>query len=167
MENRINKAIRSQSVRLIAEDGTAIGIVPLKEALNKAQEVGLDLVEVHVDPKASVCKLMDYGKYKYEQRKKEKESRKSAKTIENKEIRLRPNIGQADLDTKTNQILSFLKDGARVKIQVQFRGREMSHMKLGKEVMDQIVVKVGELGKIEVAPKVEGRNMLMVLMPNN
>ncbi|ADG82726.1 translation initiation factor IF-3 [Thermincola ferriacetica] len=162
---RINEEIRAKEVRLVSSDGEQLGIVPLKEALRFAQEKDLDLVEVAPSAKPPVCRIMDYGKYKYEQSKREKEARKKQKIINVKEIKLRPNIEAHDLVTKTNNIVRFLKDGDKVKVTVMFRGREMAHTDLGKQLLDKVVDQLKDITIVERQPKVEGRNMVMILAP--
>ncbi|MGM0396246.1 MAG: translation initiation factor IF-3 [Bacillota bacterium] len=164
-ELQINEEIREREVRLIDVDGSQLGVVPIKKAMEVAFERRLDLVNVAPTAKPAVCKVMDYGKYKYEISKKEKEARKNQKTINIKEIRLTPNIETHDLNVKVTRAIDFLKDGDKVKVSVRFRGREMGHTEMGKEVLDEFAQLTSEVGKIEKEAKLEGRNMVMFLMP--
>jgi translation initiation factor IF-3 len=164
-ELQINEEIREKEVRLIDVDGSQLGVVPIKKAMDVAFERRLDLVNVAPTAKPAVCRVMDYGKYKYEMAKKEKEARKNQKIINIKEIRLTPNIETHDLNVKANRAIDFLKDGDKVKVSVRFRGREMGHTEMGKEVLDEFAQLTSEVGKIEKEAKLEGRNMVMFLMP--
>lgn len=148
-------------------DGSQLGVVPTRKAMEIANERKLDLVNVAPTAKPPVCKILDYGKYKYEISKKEKEARKNQKTINVKEIRLTPNIETHDLNTKANRAIEFLKDGDKVKVSVRFRGREMGHTEMGKIVIDDFIKIVGDAGTIEKAAKLEGRNMIMFLAPKS
>lgn len=162
---RINEEIRVKEVRLVGDNGEQLGIIPVKEALRMAQEKELDLVEVSANAKPPVCRIMDYGKYRYEQSKREKEARKKQKIISVKEIKLRPNIEDHDLQTKSKNISKFLKEGDKVKVTMMFRGREMAHAELGKQLLDKVAVDMQEIANIERQPKIEGRNMIMILAP--
>ena len=164
-ELQINEEIREKEVRLIDVDGSQLGVVPFKRAMEVATERRLDLVNVAPTAKPPVCRIMDYGKYKYEMAKKEKEARKNQKIINIKEIRLTPNIESHDLNVKANRAIEFLQDGDKVKVSVRFRGREMGHTEMGKEVLDEFAKLIGDAGKIEKEAKLEGRNMTMFLMP--
>lgn len=148
-------------------DGSQLGVVPTRKAMEIANERKLDLVNVAPTAKPPVCKILDYGKYKYEISKKEKEARKNQKTINVKEIRLTPNIETHDLNTKANRAIEFLKDGDKVKVSVRFRGREMGHTEMGKVVIDDFIKIVGDAAIIEKAAKLEGRNMTMFLAPKS
>ena len=159
----INEQIRDKEVRLIGEDGEQLGIVSGREALRLAEEAGLDLVKIAPTAKPPVCKIVDYGKCKYEQTRKEKEAKKKQKTIEIKEIRLSPNIDTNDLNTKTNAARKFLTKGDKVKITLRFRGREMAHMANSKHILDDIAESLADVAVVEKAPKVEGRTMTMFL----
>ena len=159
----INEQIRDKEVRLIGEDGEQLGIVPGKEALRMAQEAELDLVKIAPTAKPPVCKIIDYGKYRYELARKEKEARKKQKVVEIKEIRLSPNIDSNDLNTKMNAAKKFLSKGDKVKITLRFRGREMAHMNASKHILDDFAASLGEIAVVEKAPKVEGRSISMVL----
>ncbi len=159
----INEQIRDKEIRLIGEDGTQLGIVATKAALKMAEDAGLDLVKIAPTAKPPVCKIVDYGKYKYEMVIKEKEARKKQKTIEIKEIRLSPNIDTNDLNTKINAARKFLGKGDKVKITLRFRGREMAHMNNSKHILDDFAASLSDIAVVEKAPKVEGRSMTMFL----
>lgn len=163
----INEQIRDKEVRLIGEDGEQLGIVSSKEALRMAEEAELDLVKIAPKAEPPVCKIIDYGKYKYEMVRKEKEAKKKQKTVELKEIRMSPNIDTNDLNTKINSAKKFLTKGDRVKVTLRFRGREMAHMQQSKYILDDFAKAVEEIAVIEKAPKVEGRNMSLVLAKKN
>jgi translation initiation factor IF-3 len=152
-----------QNVRLISPDGDQIGIVPTREALQKAENYGLDLVEVAPNSKPPVCRIMDFGKYKYEQSKKEKISKKKQHVITVKEIRLRPRTDEHDLGTKLRHARKFLEQKNKVKITILFRGREMAYQDFGNELMDKVRESLDDVGKVEAEPKMEGRRMIMVL----
>jgi translation initiation factor IF-3 len=151
---------------LVAPDGEQVGIKPLPEALAMAREMGLDLVEVADKANPPVCRIMDYGKYKYEAAQRAKESRKKASHVSVKEMKYRPKIGQGDFDTKTKKVEKFLGEGHRVKLTIMFRGREIYHKELGERILDQVADRVAHLAKIEVHPRLDGRNMTMVLAPD-
>lgn len=161
----MNRNIRAREVRLISEDGRQLGIKPVEEALNYADEVGLDLVEV--DPRANppVCRVMDYGKYRYEQTIRQKEARKKQTLVTFKEMKMRPKIDQHDYDIKTRHIRRFLEAGHKVKVTVMFRGREMSHTELGEKLLAKLSEDIQDLGTVESQPKLDGRNMVMVINP--
>lgn len=165
-ELKINEEIRDKEVRLIGENGDQLGVVSNKDAQDKAFEAGLDLVCVSPNAKPPVCKLMDYGKYRYDLIKKQREAQRAQVTMNVKEVRMSPQIELHDLNTKAKQAERFLKAGDRVKVSVRFRGREMGHTELGREVLDDLVEILGDLATIEVKPKMEGRNMVMFLVPN-
>ena len=160
---RVNDQIRIRQVRLIGADGEQIGVVAIADAMQRAQDAGLDLVEISPNAEPPVCKILDYGKFKYEQQKKANEARKKQKTIELKEIKLRPNIDTHDYDVKMRAAKRFLEEGDKVKVTMRFRGREMAHTSIAMEVMDRVKVDLGPLSKIEQEPKLEGRQMIMVL----
>lgn len=162
---RVNDQIRIPNVRLIDETGENVGVVPTREALLRAEDVGLDLVEISPMADPPVCKILDYGKFKYEQQKRANEARKKQKIIEVKEIKMRPNIDQHDYEVKMRSIFKFLNEGDKVKVTMRFRGREMAHQELGLAVLDRVRDEVGELGKVEQTPKLEGRQMTMVMAP--
>ena len=159
----INEQIRDKEVRLIGEDGEQLGIVSSRDALKMAEEAGLDLVKIAPTAKPPVCKIVDYGKYKYEQVRKENEAKKKQKVIDIKEIRLSPNIDTNDLNTKIGAARKFLTKGDRVKITLRFRGREMAHMNNSKHILDDIAQSLSDIAVVEKAPKVEGRSMTMFL----
>ncbi len=159
----INEQIRDKEVRLIGEEGQQLGIMSAKEAMKLAEEAGLDLVKIAPTAKPPVCKIVDYGKYKYEQVRKEKEAKKKQKVIEVKEIRLSPNIDTNDLNTKVNAARKFLTKGDKVKITLRFRGREMAHMNSSKHILDDFAESLSDIAVVEKAPKVEGRSMTMFL----
>ena len=159
----INEQIRDKEVRLIGADGEQLGIVSSREAQKIADEAGLDLVKIAPNAKPPVCKVIDYGKYRYEQARKEKDAKKKQKTVELKEIRLSPNIEANDLNTKTNAARKFLAKGNKVKITLRFRGREMAHMNSSKHILDDFAEALSDIAVVEKAPKIEGRNIGMVL----
>ncbi len=159
----INEQIRDREVRLIGEDGQQLGIMSAKEAMKLAQEAELDLVKIAPTAKPPVCKIIDYGKYRYELARKEKEARKKQKVVELKEVRLSPNIDSNDLNTKINAARKFISKGNKVKITLRFRGREMAHMQSSRHILDDIVKELEEVAVVEKAPKVEGRAISMVL----
>lgn len=162
---RVNEAIDAEKVQLIDASGENIGSISIDEALNKAAEAGLDLVEVAPSAKPPVCKIMDYGKYKYQAQKKAAEARKKTKTVEVKEIKLRPNIDSHDYDVKMRAMRRFFEAGDKVKVTLRFRGREMAHQRLGMELLHKVRDETQELAKVEMEPKLEGRQMVMVLAP--
>jgi translation initiation factor IF-3 len=153
-------------VRLVDPDGRQLGIKPLPEALHLAREADLDLVEVAPMASPPVCKILDYGKWKYEAAQRDKESRRKATNVQIKEMKYRPKIGGGDFDTKTRKVAHFLDQGHKVKITIMFRGREMAHPELGKRILDQIAEQLTPGAKVEAAPKLDGRNMVMVLAPD-
>ena len=159
----INEQIRDREVRLIGADGSQLGIMPSREAMRLAEEAGLDLVKIPPTAKPPVCKIVDYGKFKYEQVRKEKEARKKQRIIEIKEIRLSPNIDTNDLNTKINAARKFLTKGDKVKVTLRFRGREMAHMNNSKHILDDFAGSLSDIAVMEKAPKVEGRSMTMFL----
>ena len=165
-EARINDEIRAREVRLVAPDGEQIGIKPLPEALNIARGLDLDLVEVAAQANPPVCRIMDYGKFKYETSQRAKESRKKSGSVSLKEMKYRPKIGQGDFDTKTAAVGKFLSEGHKVKITIMFRGREVFHPELGREILERVAVLIENVGKVDQFPKLDGRNMTMVLSPD-
>jgi translation initiation factor IF-3 len=166
-EPRINDRIRAREVRLVGPDGEQIGIKPLPEALNYARALDLDLVEVADKANPPVCRVMDYGKYKYETAQKAKESRRKSTNVVIKEMKYRPKIGGGDFETKTRKVEKFLDEGHKVKITIMFRGREVAHPELGKKILDRVADEVVHTGRVEVYPKLDGpRNMIMVLAPD-
>ena len=164
-ELRINEKIRVREVRLIDGQGIQRGIIPTVEALRIAQTDGLDLVEVAPTSNPPVCKLIDYGKFKFEQEKKNKESKKKQKQVKLKEIRMQPKIEEHDLQFKTKHIRTFLEEGNKVKVTIRFRGRELAHTELGRVVLDKVVELLDNSCNMEKNPKMEGRFMSMVLSP--
>jgi len=159
----INEQIRDREVRLIGEDGEQLGVMPTREALERAEEAGLDLVKIAPGAKPPVCKIVDYGKYKYEQTRKDKEAKKKQKVIEVKEIRFSPNIDTNDLNTKSNAARKFLMKGDRVKVTMRFRGREMAHMNSSKHILDEFAENLSDIAVVEKPAKVEGRTMTLQL----
>jgi len=162
---RVNREIDARSIRLVGADGEMIGVVTLREGLVMAEEAGLDLVEVSPNAEPPVCKILDYGKFKYEAQKKRNEAKKKQKVIEVKEIKLRPNIDDNDYDVKMRSMRKFLEEGDKVKVTLRFRGRELAHQDLGMKVLERVRDDIEGLGKIEQIPKMEGRQMVMVVAP--
>lgn len=162
---RINDEIRVPQVRLIDQHGEMQGVMTAREALIRAYDVGLDLVEISPNAVPPVCKILDYGKYKYEQQKKANEARKKQKVVELKEIKVRPNIDDHDYDVKMRQMKTFISEGDKVKVTLRFRGREMAHQDLGVKVLDRIRTELAETTKVEQFPRLENRQMIMVLAP--
>ena len=152
-------------IRLIDQDGGNAGVVTPAVAMEMAEEVGLDLVEISPGANPPVCKIMDFGKYKYEQQKKAAEAKKKQKIIEIKEVKFRPNIDTHDYDVKMRSVTKFLGEGDKVKVTLRFRGREMAHQELGRELLQRIAGDIEQIGKIEAMPKMEGRQMIMVVAP--
>lgn len=159
----INEQIRDKEVRLIGPDGEQLGIMSAKEAYFKAKDANLDLVKIAPTAKPPVCKIIDYGKFRYELARKAKEAKKKQKTIETKEIRLSPNIDTNDLNTKVNQARKFLQKGAKVKVALRFRGREMAHKEVGKDILDSFFQQLEDVATIDKPAKMEGRSMVMFL----
>ncbi len=151
---------------MVGADGSQVGIKTLPDALQMAREQELDLVEVAPLANPPVCRIMDYGKWKYEEAQKAKESRRKSSAVSIKEMKYRPKIGTGDFDTKTRKVAEFLGEGHKVKITIMFRGREMQHPELGKKILDHVADQVVSVGKVEAAPKQDGRNMIMVLAPD-
>ena len=162
---RVNGAIRAPQVRCIDPDGEQLGVLDTRGAMSKAEDFGLDLVEVQPNVDPPVCKILDYGKYKYEAQKRANEARKKQKIIEVKEIKLRPNIDEHDYQVKMRNVVKFLSGGDKVKVTLRFRGREMAHQELGANVLTRVREETDEIAKIEAMPKMEGRQMIMVLAP--
>jgi translation initiation factor IF-3 len=162
---RINDEIRVPQVRLIDQHGEMQGVLSARDALIRAYDVGLDLVEISPNAVPPVCKILDYGKYKYEQQKKANEARKKQKVVEIKEIKVRPNIDDHDYDVKMRQMKSFISEGDKVKVTLRFRGREMAHQDLGAKVLERIRNELTETTKVEQYPRMENRQMIMVLAP--
>ena len=164
-EYRINDNIEAAEVRLVDADGEMAGVVGLSAALEKAVEAGLDLVEVSPNAKPPVCKILDYGKFKYEAQKKANAARKKQRVIEVKEIKMRPNIDNNDYNTKMRKVHAFLEDGDKVKVTMRFRGRELAHQDIAMKVLERVRTEVGETAKIEQFPRMEGRQMIMIMAP--
>ncbi len=162
---RVNAEITATEVRVIDVDGAQLGVMPFLKALDMATERGLDLVEVAPNAKPPVCRLMDYGKYLYEKAKKEKEARRSQKQIEIKEVRIRPKIGEHDFNVALRKVRSFLEQGAKVKIRIRFRGREITHPEVAKNLLVRISNEVKDIAAIEQRPRQEGASLLMILAP--
>lgn len=159
----INEQIRDREVRVVGDNGEQLGIMSSKEAMKMAREAGLDLVKIAPTATPPVCKIVDYGKFRYEQSRKEKEARKKQKTMEVKEIRLSPNIDDNDLNTKASQARKFLSKGDKVKVTLRFRGREMAHVGITKQILDRLCEKLEDIAVVDKAPKMEGRSMVMFL----
>lgn len=164
-EARINDQIRSTSVRLIDEVGNQVGIVSLGEALNRASAKNLDLVEIAPDATPPVCKILDYGKFRYEKQKKHKLNMKKQHVVQVKEIRLRPNTGDHDLLTKLTKAKKFIEDGSKLKVTVMFRGREMAKIEMGLALLERVADVLDDIAKIEKAPETEGRRMSLIMAP--
>jgi len=162
---RINDEIRAREIHLIDKDGSNRGNVSFQEAIALAQEAGLDLVEISPNATPPVCKLLDYGKYKYQEQKKAAEARKKQKVVEVKEIKFRPMIDDHDYDVKMRSMKRFFEEGDKVKVTLRFRGREMAHQELGVELLNRVKEDTGKIAKIEMEPRFEGRQMVMVLAP--
>ena len=162
-ELMINEQIRDREIRLIGVNGEQLGIMSAREAMKLAEEAELDLVKIAPTAKPPVCKIIDYGKYRYEMARKEKEARKKQKTVEIKEVRLSPNIESNDLNTKINAARKFITKGDKVKVSLRFRGREMAHVQNSKHILDDFAEALSEIATVEKAPKMEGRSMTMVL----
>ena len=161
----MNEAIRAEAVRVVDSDGTVLGVFPTADAIALAGERGLDLVEVSPNSDPPVCKFLDYGKLKYESQKKKSEARKKQRTIDVKEVKLRPSINRHDYDVKMRSMRRFLGDGDKVKVTMRFRGREMAHQDLGLKVLFKVRDELETLAKVEQLPKMEGRQMIMVVSP--
>jgi translation initiation factor IF-3 len=162
---KINDAIRAREVRLIDENGENVGVVAHADALERAVAAGLDLVEVSPDASPPVCKILDFGKYKYQAQKKAAEARKHQKIVEIKEIKMRPAIDEHDYNVKMRSIKRFFEEGDKVKVTLRFRGREMAHQQLGMDVLQRVKGELEEIAKVESEPRLEGRQMVMVLAP--
>ncbi|MGB8454161.1 MAG: translation initiation factor IF-3 [Anaerocolumna sp.] len=159
----INEQIRDKEVRLIGEEGEQLGILPIKDAMKLAKEANLDLVKIAPTAKPPVCKIIDYGKYRYELARKDKEAKKKQKITEVKEIRLSPNIDENDLATKANQARKFITKGDKVKVALRFRGREMAHLSSGKQILDNFFARLEDIAVVEKPAKLEGRSMIVFL----
>lgn len=164
-EQQINGDIRDREVRVIGENGEQLGIMSASEANSVAEEKGLDLVKISPTAVPPVCKIMDYGKYKFEQAKREKEARKNQKIVDTKEVRFSPSIDDHDFQTKFNNAVKFLKAGDKVKVSVRFRGREMQHTSIGQQLLTKFSEQIKEYGSVDRPPKMEGRSMVMFISP--
>ena len=164
-ELQINEQIRDKELRVIDADGTQLGIMSLRQALEIAEQKNLDLVKISPNAVPPVCKIMDYGKFRFEQAKREKEARKNQRVVEIKEVRLSLNIDTHDFETKRNHALRFISEGNKVKVSIRFRGREMGHPELGQEIMQRFAGAMSEVANVEKPAKLEGRTMLMFLAP--
>ena len=162
---RVNEQITASQVRLISSNGEQLGILTTREALIQAEDEGFDLVEVSPDAKPPVCKIIDYGKLKYKEQKSKKEAKKKQKTIEVKEIKMRPGIDTHDYNVKVKALSKFISGGNKVKVSMRFKGREMEHQNLGFDLLKKLTTEVEEYAKVEVAPKFEGRQIMMILVP--
>ena len=162
---RTNEKITASEVRVISSKGLQLGIISIREALNYAEDEGYDLVEVSPDAKPPVCKIIDYGKLKYKEQKSKKEAKKKQKTIEVKEIKMRPGIDTHDYQVKVKALKKFISDGNKVKVSMRFRGREMEHQNLGFDVLKKLTEDVSEYAKVEVPPKSEGKQIMIILVP--
>ncbi len=162
---RINEDIRAAKILLIDQNGEKQGIMPISAALEAADEVGLDLVEISPNSDPPVCKILDYGKFKFQEQKKKNEARKRQKLVEVKEIKLRPNIDTHDYDVKAKAMHRFFEEGDKVKVTLRFRGREMAHPELGMKLLQQVKTDFEEVAKVEYEPRMEGRQMIMILAP--
>ena len=165
-EPRINDKIRAREVLLVDSDGTKLGVKPLPEALALARDQDLDLVEVAAQANPPVCRIMDYGKFRFDANQKAKESRRKTTQTQIKEMKYRVKIGPGDFDTKTRKVLEFLSEGHKVKLTIMFRGRETAHPHLGKKILDEVADRAQGIAKVEASPKLDGRNMIMVLAPD-
>lgn len=164
-EPRVNSEIRSDSIRLVDQNGNMIGVVQVAEGLRMAEAAGLDLVEISPTAKPPVCKVLDYGKYKYEAQKKAHDARKKQKVIQIKEIKLRPTIDKHDLDIKIRNVLGFLDEGDKVRITLRFRGREMDHSEIGMKILEKVQEALKDQCKIENSPRIEGKQIVMLVGP--
>ena len=161
----MNRAIRAPEIRLIGADGDNVGVVHPAKGMQLAEEAGLDLVGISPNANPPVCKIMDFGKFKYEQQKRESEARKKQKIIEVKEVKFRPNTDTHDYEVKMRNVVKFLEKGDKVKVTLRFRGREMAHTNLGRELLERVAGDITEIGKVENMPKLEGRQMVMMIGP--
>jgi translation initiation factor IF-3 len=163
---RTNRRIKAREVRLVGPEGEQLGVLPVEQALARAQELGMDLVEVSPMAKPPVCKIMDYGKFKYLEKKKQNEAKKKQVVVQLKEVKLRPRTEEHDYDVKLKKVREFLGESNKARITVMFRGREMSHKELGQKVLQRVIEDLRDVAVIEAAPRVEGRQMFMILAPN-
>jgi translation initiation factor IF-3 len=160
-----NGEITAATIRLIGSDGEMVGVVDVAEGIKRAKAESLDLVEISPNAEPPVCKILNFGQYKYQAQKHAQEGKKKQKTVQIKEIKLRPNIGEHDYQVKLSNMIKFLENGDKVKVTLRFRGREMAHQDIGHDLMKRMIGDVGELGKAELEPKMDGRQMLMVIVP--
>jgi translation initiation factor IF-3 len=165
-EPRYNERIRAREVRVIGPDGAQLGIKTVPDALALAREIDLDLVEVAPLATPPVCRIMDYGKFRYEESQRAREARKKTAHVSVKEVKFRPKIGKGDFDTKVRHVQGFLAEGHKVKVSLQFRGREMAHPELGSKILDEVIEQISSVGKVETQARLEGRSMTMVLVPD-
>jgi translation initiation factor IF-3 len=165
-DHRVNDRIRAETVRLIDHEGNQRGVTPTREALALARSLDLDLVEIAPTASPPVCRIMDYGKFKFDEAQRAKESRRKTQSFGVKEMKYRPKIGDQDFTTKTRLVERFLSEGHKVKVTIMFRGRESAHPELGMRILQRIVERIGEVGKVEASPKLDGKNMTMVLAPD-
>ena len=163
----INEEIRDREVRVVDQNGAQLGVMPVKQALDMAEEMQLDLVKIAPQARPPVCKIMDYGKYRFEQSKKEREFRKNQRVINVKEVRLSATIEDHDIDVKLKNAIKFLKDGNKVKATIRFRGRQITHSEIGRQVMTEFAERIKEYGTVDKAPQIEGRNMSMMISPKD
>jgi translation initiation factor IF-3 len=164
-EPRVNRRIRVREVRVIAEDGSQLGILHTDDALRRAEEKGLDLVEVQPMSRPPVCKIMDYGKFKYEQKRKASELKKKQTVVEVKEVKFRPKTGQHDFDTKLRHLREFLEEGNKGRVTIMFRGREIVHPEIGQEILKKVAEAISDIGQVELPPRMEGKQMFMIVAP--
>ncbi|MCT4552400.1 MAG: translation initiation factor IF-3 [Alphaproteobacteria bacterium] len=162
---RRNEQIRVPSVQVIDNNGQNLGVIPTKQALDLAKEAGLDLLEINPNSETPICKIMDYGKWKYEEKKRKNENKKKTKIVETKELQFRPNIEKHDFDTKVKRAVKFLGKGDKVKVSLRFKGREFAHKEEAQKIFDNILEELGDLATLDVKPKFEGRQMMMILAP--
>ena len=165
LDHQLNEEIRDKEVRVIGPDGTMLGIMSAADALKQAEEQDYDLVKISPNAVPPVCKIMDYGKFRFEQQKREKESRKKQKTFDIKEVKLRPGIEEHDFNVKFKNAVRFLEDGDKVKVTIMFRGRELSHPELGEVLLNKMAAQLKEMAVVERQPKLEGKNMIMIVAP--
>ncbi len=163
----INEEIRDREVRVVDQNGEQLGVMPIRQALEMAEEMQLDLVKIAPQARPPVCKIMDYGKYRFEQSKKEREFRKNQKVITVKEVRLSATIEDHDIDVKLKNAIKFLKEGNKVKATIRFRGRQITHSEIGRQVMTEFAERIKEYGTVDKAPMIEGRNMSMFISPKD
>jgi translation initiation factor IF-3 len=163
---KANREIRASQVRLVDEDGNMIGVVSLRDAMAQAEKAGLDLVEISPTAEPPVCRILDFGKYKYEAKKRVHDAKKKQKVIVIKEMKFKPNIGPGDFDTKVRKIKEFLLEGDKVKVSLWFKGREIVHNEVGMELFEKIILGLGEVVKVDSPPKMEGKQIIMILSPS-